>query len=345
MKNILPMAIPAIKCYANYAHISSILGEKSKNYYPWIYNHYIQLYVPDDYKEFPVDYMVTGMYTNTPNLFTSRIERGVAVNIRNGIINFIRFSIDNGYYIYMELEVEKIAAYANSGLQFHDPLLYGYDDEKEEIYFADTYINGKYSKGIASYSEMVNATGNVSDWSKFYVTDLQLDILCMKYRDLKKQFLFCKDTYTELLTYYVNKIDARKYFWEIPGVTNRGERANKCGIGIYNVLKKHLQFVKASSDRLIDKRGFYVILEHKKLLEKSLEFLLGNGWKEVYPLEARLIKKEIEDATICLQLCLKYNITKADKIVDKINEYAIELEETEKVLFPNLIRIVENAEL
>ena len=146
MRRVLPMKVPIIRSYANYAHIFAVLDAQGENYYPWLYNHYVQLCVPNEYSMFPVDYMVTGMYTNTPNFFTSRIERKMAVTMRNGIVDFIKFAIDNGYYIFMMLEVSQIAAY--KGMRFHEPLLYGYDDEKEEIYFADTYLNGKYAMGM-----------------------------------------------------------------------------------------------------------------------------------------------------------------------------------------------------
>ena len=195
MKKILPMSIPAIRCYANYAHIFSILGAQSENYYPWLYNHYVQLCVPDDDSMFPVDYMVEGMYTNTPNLLTNRVKREVAVSIRNGIINFIRSSIDDGYYIFLELEVGRLAAYKETDFKFHAPLLYGYDDEKEEIYFTDTYIDGKYSNGVASFAEIVSAIGSESNWNQVSINGLGLDLLCMKCKEIREPFSFNKKTY------------------------------------------------------------------------------------------------------------------------------------------------------
>ena len=342
MRKILPMAAPAIRCYANYAHIFSILGAQAENYYPWLYNHYVQLCVPDDYRTFPVDYMVEGMYTNTPNLFSSRIEREVAVNIRKGIINYIRFAIDNGYYIFMMLEVNQIAAYKDSNMRFHEPLLYGYDDEKDEIYFMDTYKNGIYSKGTASYTEIVNATGNELNWNKFRLTNLGLDVLCMKYKDLNEHFIFNKYTYIKLLRHYVNKIDTYQSFWEVPGVTRGKTISYICGIGIYVLMRKHLQYVEKDAGELIDIRGFYVILEHKKLLQKALLYLLGEQWEEKFPLEARLMQAEIKNATVCLNLCLKYNITKNNSTVEEIISRASVMEEDEKILFPNLIKIIES---
>ena len=341
MRKVLPMKVPLIRSYANYAHIFSILDTHGENYYPWVYNHYVQLCVPDDYSIFPVDYMVTRMYTNTPNFFTSRLERKMAVTIKSGILNFIRFAIDNGYYIFMMLEVSHIAAY--EWMRFHEPLLYGYDDEKEEIYFADTYMNGKYSEGIATYTEIVNATGDELNWNTFHTTNLGLDVMCMKYRDMKEEFVFNKNTYIHFLNCYINQEDTYNFFGKIPGVTRGDVTPNVCGIGIYNILQKHLQFVREDVNAFIDKRGFYVILEHKKLLEKTMAFLLGECWKEVFPVEWQLVQEEVKNATICLYLCLKYNVTQDVRILNRISEYAIILEQTEKSLFPNLIKIVENS--
>ena len=342
MKKILQIADPEIRCYANYAHIFSILGANSNDYCAWIYNHYVQLHVPDTYETFAVDYMVGGMYNNTPNLLTSRVEREIAVNCGGGVIEFIKFVINKGYYVYMELDVGKIRAYNGTGMRFHDPLLFGYDDEKEEVYFADTYVEGKYSKGTASYKEIINAVGNSGNWSEFQVTTLGLDILCMRYRALDECFPFNKNTFIKLLNYYINEVDAHEFFGGIHGEASWKRKVNICGIGIYNILKKHLQHVKGCANTFVDKRGFYVILEHKKILEKSFVYLLGEEWNERYPFEAELMQSVIKNAAICLRLCLKYNITKDERILDKISEHAIMLEDTERVLIPNMIRIIES---
>lgn len=343
MTKVLPLVAPAIKSYSNHAHIFSILGAQKENYYPWLYNHYVQLYAPDDSRSFLVDYMIDGMYTDTPNLFTCRIERRVALSIKDGIINFLRFMIDNGYYIYTDLNVSKIEAYKDENMEIHDPLLYGYDDELEEIYFIDTYKRGKYSTGVATYTEILEAIGNEANWDKMRVSDLDLDLLCMKCKNHNTMFRFNVETYVKLLEDYINKKDSYKSFWQIPGVIKGPEEHYICGIAIYDLMRKHLEYVR-ENDSNLDKRGFFVILEHKKILEQTMLYLLGENWKEQYVEESRLLQNEIDKATIALRLCLKYTITKEKDILEKLGKYAIELVENEKRLFPKIIEILKDKE-
>lgn len=108
MKKILPITAPQIKSYANHAHVDSILRGQSELYIPWVCNYYVQLSVPEDFREYKVDYVIPNLFTYAPNLFVSRIERNIAFDIKNGVINFLRYYINNGYYIYTLLEVNQI---------------------------------------------------------------------------------------------------------------------------------------------------------------------------------------------------------------------------------------------
>ena len=339
MKKILGMSSPIIRAYAKHAHIFSILGAQSEEYIPWVYNYYVQLSVPEGYSEFNADYLIPSIFTYAPNLFVSRIERQMAFGIKDGIINFLKYYIDKGYYIYTLLQVDQIDAYKNSALWTHDPLLYGYDDDKEEFYFADTYIDGKYTLGVASYEEIIRAAGTQKNWEEWNATDWVLDVVCMKYKNLNVKFTFNKAMYIELLSDYLEQKDSYHLHWGVQG-WEKGKSAKEIfGIGIYSFLQKYLSEVQKEK-RGLDQRGFYVILEHKKNMEKTLKYILGEDWKDKYADEESLLHKVIEDATIMLNLCIKYNSTGDEKILNKIHLYVLKLEKNEKILFPRLIDVL-----
>lgn len=342
MKKILPLGTPIIRGYANHAHISSILRNQSEQFIIWTYNYYVQLYVPYDLREFKVDYLIPSIYNYAPNLFTSRMERKVALGLRNDFINFINYYIDCGNYIYTLLDVKQIAAYRHTFFKLHDPLLYGYDDEKGEVYFADTYLNGKYTLGMASYDEVTRAVGDEEAWTRWGATDWELDVLCMKYKESGVTFHFDKRMYTDLLAEYIEERDSFDIHWGVRGWTRGSKIRRACGTGVYSFLQEYLR-VEKKEKRGLDKRGFYIILEHKQILEKTIIYIMGERWEDRFPFEWQLLQSVINMATIMLNLSLKYNMTKREILLEKIGQYAIELEASEKILFPRLIELIKNS--
>lgn len=339
MRKILPMAIPDVRAYANHAHIFSILGARSSQYLPWIYNYYVQLYTQDITEEFPVDYMIPSLFTYAPNLFASRLDRKVAFDIKEGVINFLKYQINKGYYIYTCFAVNRINIYQNK-FRTHDPLIYGYDDEKEEVYFADTYHNGHYAFGVASYSEITEAAGTESEWAEWGLTEWQLDVVCMKYKDLGVNFKFNKEMYVSLLLDYLQQKDSKMVHWGVVGWTKGPEVKKVLGIGIYPLARRHIQEA-CERRREIDLRGLYVLLEHKQIMSKALGYIWGEQWKGLYEQESRLLHEIIEEATIILNLSIKYNITMKAEITETIMRHIYIIEKLEKIFFANLIKKLE----
>lgn len=339
MKKILPLADPDVKAYAKHAHIFAILGAQSTQYRPWIYNYYVQLSVPEGTQQFTLDYSIPSIFTYAPNLFVSRIEREVAVDVKGGILSFIKYQIDRGYYIYTYFAVNRIAAYRCERFQVHDPLIFGYDDEKEEIYFADTYQKGHYAIGMATYEEIVVATGTENEWRDWGLTAWTLDVVCMKYKDLGVCFEFDKEMYIRLIEDYLAKRNSYEIHWGVVG-WRKGTRIKRVyGIGIYPFLREHILWAKREN-RIIDPRGVYVILEHKQILEKTLFYILGENWKKQFPDEGELLDVLIAKATIMLNLCIKYNYTLDGKKVDPILMYSQDIEKIENKLLRKVIQIL-----
>lgn len=117
----------------------------------------------------------------------------------------------------------------------------------------------------------------------------------------------------------------------------------KCiyGIDVYVFMRKYLQNVKKSKI-ILEQRGFYVQWEHKTILEKSLTYIMGEQWKSRFPVEYEILKQDIEISNIMLILCIKYNSTLDLRIIDKMEQRIVKLEENDKKLFSSLINILTN---
>lgn len=341
MMKILPVSKPIIRSYPYSAHICSVVGSHSQFYLPWIYNYFVQLYTAKEFEyEKRVDYITPSQYDYLPGLVTRRVSREIAFGAGNGILGFVRNCINHGYYIYGLFDVSQIAVYNLDHFWMHDPMLYGYDDKNEEIYFADNYMHGKYSLGITSYEGIVRATENMSKREDLSRIDWMSGFWCIKYNAGATPFQFNKSMYEGLLSDYLNQQDSR-YRWMQPWEIRRGWQSVRWGIGVYSVMREYLLYVK-EKNKCLDKRCFFVEMEHKQLIEKTITYLLGIDWKTMYPEEWKLLEKDIKLTTIMMNLCLKYNFTLDKKLLDSIGAYLIDLETNDKQLFPCLINLVAN---
>ena len=306
MKKILPLSEPLITSYPYYANIFSLVGARTDYHIPWIYNYFVQLYVFDNLEErLRIDYVTPYLGVFFPFIEENYVSREIALQRWDGIIHFIRDYVDHGYCIYALFDVSQIAEYDINFTLCHDMMLYGYDDERKEVYFADNFKSGKYARGIATYEEIINASQNYMN-IRTAAGDNIKPFCCRRYKEGRAPFPFDKSEYIESLVDYVESKNRNKYGW--------GPRKHeKCiyGIDIYAYMHKHLHHVK-NSKRILDQRGFYVQWEHKTILEKSLTYILGAQWKSSFPVEYGILKQDIELSYIILNLC---------KIISKLNKY------------------------
>jgi len=214
MKIILSMQDPLISSYPNYGHIFSIIGSKTKDYIPWVYNHFVQLYVPNNFDDgIRIDYATPSILKSIPWIETNQINRKVISSKWNDIVDFLRDYINCNYYVYALYNVGKITAYKSKEFWHHDALIYGYDDDKKIFYFADNFKNGKYSLGIVSYEEIRNANKSFNEHHE--VVDWLNGFWAIKYKEIydygnyrfrsQYKFVFDKKLYVELIKDYLNE--------------------------------------------------------------------------------------------------------------------------------------------
>lgn len=135
MEKKLPMEEPIINTYPNYGYIFGIIGACTQDYLPWLNNYFVQLMVPANIEEgFRADYAISHLLKTIPWIEYGRIDRDMVINKWIKMSTFIKDMVYAGYYVYTLFDVSKFNAYGRKGFSLHDPLLYGYDDEKEVFF-------------------------------------------------------------------------------------------------------------------------------------------------------------------------------------------------------------------
>lgn len=344
MSNILERVEPVLNCYPNYGHIFSIVGRKTEDFLPWVYDHFVQVYAPNQYERgIRADFATPDMIRSFPWIETDHVNRQIINNKWDNIIEFIKDYVDRGYYIYALFDVSQISLYHANRAWYHDPLIYGYDDEDEVLYFADNYRSGKYSIGRASYKEILNATekyeGNteVIDWLK--------GVFCIRYKKIydfgnyrlfdSYKYTFDEKLYTDLLEDFLYE---RNSFLRWSAPQNLVEvDDNVWGIGVNAFLREYLIYVKDNNCEL-DQRSFYVLLEHSKLIQKGMEYIKREKHYDFLQNELELAKENLDLCIMMCNLCVKFNVLKRQDILIKIRNKLLLLKEKQEELFVKLIK-------
>lgn len=338
MRKVLPMGNPIMDSYPSYGGGFSILDACTKEHLPWVYNTFVQVAGSNKRgQENLISYVGPDIFL-CPMLDATYLNRNLALSMMDPI-SLVKSFINQGYYFYAYFRVEYVAVYKESGFRHHEMLIYGYDDEREEFYFADNYKQGKYAHGVASYAEVEKAIYVDAEF------DDRVGLRGFKHKDHDEivSFKFDKETYITLLEDYVYQRDSRR-FWQMPGLVISIYENRTYGIGVYSYIREYMDFIKRTN-QYMDHRGFCVLKEQKKLLKKSLEYVLGESLEVKNPalgMKLNSIRKLIQ---INLNLCLKYNITFDIRITDKIKDNLSVLEVLDRELYEGIIGMLYSQEL
>ena len=141
MKTILSIEKPLILYNQDYAFPAAMMSS-DKSFQNWLYSNAIQLYYINDRKNFNLSYFYLGIDPNPlaviPLLRCQSIDLKVVKGSGITAISFVRDMINNGYYITCllnEYYVKCRQAYNTRKFE-HGNMIYGFDDEKHQIFLA-----------------------------------------------------------------------------------------------------------------------------------------------------------------------------------------------------------------
>lgn len=252
MEKVLKINLTHFGAYPAMSHALSILKGNLK-YDTWIYNNFLQLFSVEKKEEYVVDFFDFNI-ENTPFLDFNTINKKWILNYIP-LHTFLKSLIDQNSYIIFFINTQYIKAYKNA-FGSHDPMIYGYNDEKKIYYMCDHTKNGKYTTFICSFRELEEALSDpVEIPSRFLLRNKQeVEVFRIvnfdKNWNKNKLYLYHDfDGYTEL--YYEKIINTLQDFLHAKNTIQWGNRINfmtsleknnhNFGINCYMDLKNHIE--------------------------------------------------------------------------------------------------------
>ena len=302
---ILSITEPLIEHIPEDTNILAVICQYDEGY-KWVMNEYIQTYI---YKEYHI-YTYEGIAFShilemCPLIKCNTIDRLFIKEKNISIIEFIKESIDLGYYVIYPLDTIYLACYDNYKKynMCHRPLIYGYDEDS--FYIAD-FFEGKYCFRKCLIPEILVAFNNADESLS---DDCSANIQIFKFNEKKKiefNILLLKKS---LLNYLNTKEDF--FAFKVPYALYSIDY--EYGINYYNVLIKYCNDYKELMDTLY-LRPFSFIIQHKKLMNIRLDFIKQFISIKNYQELNNLIKVIMTKSKKLLNLAIKFNITKNDNI-------------------------------
>lgn len=313
-RKILPICNPIITLYTKHAHILSIIGNYEEAYL-WIFSNYIQLYMKRDYKDdradfyFPFPYEL-GFADNCRWIQEQKINRNIIHEKWGTIINFIIDYINSNNYIHTMINYFYLSISKNFNKNdfHHDILVYGYDLDEKVFYTSDFSNGGKYTNKKISFSDFSEAFYgyNLSEEEDYLHGMVRLYEFNKKYN-----YIFNIKNIINNIKEYLSG-NAPEY-WNIFNYEDKEDTF--FGVKVFCALKEYIEKAH-KNDQYIDIRPVYMIYDHTKLMHLRMKYLIEKGYFRENNI---IIFKEIEDCSkILVQLIIKYNLSKNNKLVDRI---------------------------
>lgn len=334
IKIIHPVADPIIDCYPNYGAFLSIL-QTNETAKPWIVSNFVQLECPNDMEQNTrMDFYMGSPYfiSICPWILLQRIRKDmIQLKWSNDISLFVREALLQGYYVF--LMADQFFIPASSAYQkfhrIHELFIYGFDDIEEMFYISDNFQNGKYSRGICSFTDLNHS---YIDLTK--ATDLGQELIYLLSFNNSGKFSINLDILKELLSDYLHSINSSQK----NNLLNQPlKREWIYGLGCYDHLIHYLKNIVPKGTRL-DIRPFYVLINHKTMMIERLICLSQIQLLKDPDTYISSYTRIEELTTIALNLSLKYTFSKKANILTSIAKKLEQLSGMEADILPQLIK-------
>jgi hypothetical protein len=335
MDIFLPMLHPPITSYPSHANIlSSILQ------YPaaigWVYNHYIQLFTEEIRPDlgFYMDFTIQSPWKTCPWIEYKNIATDHIRTHYSSIVDFVREAIDQGDYIFINLDQYYIPPTANYQVYHftHDTYLFGYNQVEQKIHIADFFRNLVYSLEAVSYSELEAAFNNAD--ASTALNSLN-GILLIKSVACDR-FVFDIDIVREEIRNYLNATPGRTEYTDFNPAIHPDKPATYYGLKVYDKIAEYLELLK-TRDIKLTYRVFHVLYDHKVLMRARLEYLVKQGF---LPADSGLPEQyaEISEQALMLQnMMIRYSLRRKPDILDRTCEVLKSMQSREESVLGKLL--------
>jgi len=332
VKKILDMEMPEIRVYP---HHSNLLGILCKNSYelPLLYNYYVPLMynVTVQRLDFAIGYEIVPFLANCTTMLSNRMSRTMVDDNWDTFHDFVISAINDESYVHCLVDMYAIQAYKDEYKKehiTHNIMIYGYDEEEKEVYIADCFVNGVYSLATATFDEIDESFEReiYNDWIDgvwlFKREDAPYIPVGYKTDKIRNDInSYIKGELAESINLYEKYERSSKLADNIIDVA--------CGIRVYEKIIQYLiQMVQQRTE--IDIRINYMLYEHKNYLCILCNELYSIGqFKDIFGIYNEILKIRTKLQGIN-NLILKYNMTRAERNVQKIIEILTEVERSER---------------
>lgn len=287
------------------------ITEKKDNINQWIYNNFIHLMVAEN-AHWGCFLFDKDIWEDCPWIKKSVLDRDVINLHYKRITDYIMDCINRDKYVYMFIVRKYINNYEirTDNKACHDIFIYGYDEQKEILYIADFFKNGKYELATCSFIEFENAYYAFE--KEFY--DGLGGVWEVKVSEKEVKYEFSPQMVKHSLMDYLKGIYPHsKYRYFTNDMQNY-----KFGIDVYEVLIKHCENIKEKKENRVDFRIFDLMYEQKNLMVERIDFMSKNKYLKENNKILPLFIKLCEELLILRNRYIKYTIVRKNEMLDDI---------------------------
>lgn len=349
MKKKLPLAKPVIDSFAGYAAINNIVLNYEKGQ-DWFVQNFFKLVIQyeETYHQVCFDYLnMDTLYMASYSCFQPEsyvnwpVETySVPVSqVKTGrFVEFVKEQIESGFYVMVFLNWRYLRKYGYDTNGFHEVFLYGYDDEKEEIY-ATGYLAGKpYGELVHSFHDMEEAYAHMDMFWKQEIADHVnrniKKISLLKYKQ-DFRFAFSIGQFTKDLKRYLH-LEETDWNVDLAITFTKSTKRLAYGNQLYEVLGKVFR-KNCEAGENIDLTVPYAIYNHLEGMLYKIEYLMEKEYIRNSG-EAEQYKAVVKSGKAFLFTAIKYiqQVTcgkKTDRnLGEKMQCQLLEMKEKEKAI-------------
>jgi hypothetical protein len=254
-----------------------------------------------------------------PFLNNYDVPAKVMGNLLDSPISLLKEAINLGMYLFTIVDISKITAFQRKDYYQHDFFVFGYDDEKRIIHYADFHniSSGVYNYATCSYEEFITACNSATlkianhklcfAESVFFKYDLDFSYVRRRIREYVYPSEKAEIDYLQFL--YMNRAiycDNMKIF---------------SGTNIYLALSQLISDVLRGYSDYLDVRFFHGLHDHKIMMIKRMEFLFENNF--LVDSKRDLYQKYHTISSDTLQIrnnVIKFNITQKKSTLNELSD-------------------------
>ncbi len=296
---ILPVIEPIVNTYTSYGAMFSILP---KSALPWILNNFIQINFVYKWDMVTFDYHRMLM-SNCPAIDYYEETAQMISQRGDGIEQAVVNGINRNEYLFMYGDRYYIKAASEYGIEHipHEIFVYGYDLDKNQVYIADNFQNGKFIFTLCTFDELTDAFNKIDSNISFLHTVRYLKVHENEY---------CRLSIHQMIS------GLESYLYSYESFDIMGNPPN----GIYGieVIDYILSQVLNVNGGEIDIRFFHLLYEHKLLMEKRVNYLIEFNYISASDFDTDRYR-ELKLASLRLRnLVIKYNLIRKKDIQERI---------------------------